>query len=75
MRAITHKKSVEWHRCLGVKFGGIATVPSALVGTAIFATIMSQLDLDGQGQISPPSGGWALLGYAGFVLILISSPA
>lgn len=74
MRATAHYKSAEWHRHQSAKLGGIATVLSALVGTTIFATITSQLGLDGQGHISLPSGGWALLGYAVFVLILIASP-
>jgi len=74
-RAIAHEKSAERHRHLSAKLGGITTVLSALVGTTIFATITSQRGLDGQGHISLPSGGWALLGYAVFVLVLICSPA
>lgn len=74
IRAIAHYKSAEWHRHQSAKLGGIATALSALVGTTIFVTVTSQLGLDGQGHLSLPSGGWALLGYAVFVLILIASP-
>ncbi|MCI0512804.1 SLATT domain-containing protein [candidate division KSB1 bacterium] len=72
LRAIAHEKSAAWHRRRGALLGVMATILSGMVGTTIFATITSQLGLDGKGSISLPQGGWALVIYlvVGFLLIL-----
>jgi hypothetical protein len=73
-RAIAHEKSAEWHRKRGAKLGVGATILSAVVGTAIFATITSQLGLDGKASITFPQGGWAILLYLLVFAPLILAP-
>ena len=74
IRANAHERSAEWHRHRGTQLGVIATALSALVSTTIFATVTSQLGLDNQNSISIPQGGWHLLVYFVFVLILFLTP-
>jgi hypothetical protein len=71
-RAIAHEKSAEWHRHRGTKLGVAATVLSAVVSTAIFATVTSQLGLNG--KITIPQGTSALLIYFVVSLLLILAP-
>jgi hypothetical protein len=73
-RAIAHEKSAEWHRSRGAQLGVGATILSAVVGTAIFATITSHLGLDGKASITFPQGGWALLLYIVVFAPLILAP-
>lgn len=73
-RAIAHEKSAEWHRKRGAKLGVGATIISAVVGTTIFATITSQLGLDGKASITFPQGGMALLLYIVIFAPLILAP-
>jgi hypothetical protein len=73
-RAIAHERSAEWHRKRGAKLGVSATILSAVVGTAIFATITSQLGLDGKASITFPQGGWAILVYLLVFAPLILAP-
>jgi hypothetical protein len=73
-RAIAHEKSAESHRYRGTQLGIAATALSALVSTAIFATVTSQLGLNTKGNITIPQGGWALLIYLGLGFLLILAP-
>jgi hypothetical protein len=73
-RAIAHEKSAEWHRKRGAQLGIGATILSAVVGTAVFATITSQLGLDGKASITFPQGGMALLLYIIVFAPLILAP-
>src|SRR4051794_24452001 len=74
-RAIAHEKSAESHRHWGTLLGGAATVLSALVSTAIFSTVTSQLGLNTKGTIAIPQGGWvSLLLYSVLGLLLILAP-
>lgn len=73
-KAIAHEVSAEYHRARGVRLGIVATALSAMVGTAIFAIITKQLGLDGQGNISLLTGGWAWVISGGFGLFLILAP-
>lgn len=75
-RTIAHEVSAEYHRARGVYLGILATVLSAVVGTAIFATVTQKLGL-GVGEaesISFPTGLWAWLIYGTFGLIMIFAP-
>ncbi|MDH4260077.1 MAG: SLATT domain-containing protein [Gammaproteobacteria bacterium] len=73
-RAIAHEKSAEWHRKRGAQLGVSATILSAVVGTTIFATITSQMGLDGKGSITFPQGGIALLLYIVVFAPLVLAP-
>jgi hypothetical protein len=73
-RAIAHENSAEWHRHRGTVLGVAATVLSAVVSTAIFATVTSQLGLNKTGTITVPQGRWALLIYFVVGLLLILAP-
>lgn len=74
-RAIAHEKSAEWHRKRGARLGVGATILSAVVGTAIFATITSQLSLAGEkATITLPRDGWATLLYLLVFAALILAP-
>src|SRR4051794_33071379 len=72
--AIAHEKSAESQRYRGTQLGIGATALSALVSTAIFATVTSQLGLNTKGNITIPQGGWALLIYLGLGFLLILEP-
>jgi len=73
-RAIAHENSAEWHRHRGTVLGVAATVLSAVVSTAIFATVTSQVGLNKTGTITVPQGRWALLIYFVVGLLLILAP-
>jgi len=73
-RSVAHEKSAEWHRHQGEVLGIVATVLSAVVGSAVFVAVTKQLGLDGQGGIALPAGRWAWLVYFFFGLLLISAP-
>jgi hypothetical protein len=74
IRANAHERSAEWHRHRGTQLGVSATALSALVSTAIFATVTSQLSLENPNSITIPQCGWYLLLYFVFVLLLILAP-
>jgi hypothetical protein len=73
-KAVAHELSAENHRHRGVQIGGIATIVSAIVGSTVFFTIISQFGLDGKGTIAVPSKGLAWLAYIGFGLLSVLAP-
>jgi hypothetical protein len=73
-RAIAHDRSAEHHRKRGVRLGVTSTIVSAIVGSAVFVAVMSQLGLSGKGAISLPSDGWARLLFLGVALLSILAP-
>jgi len=49
-----HKLSAEYHRHWNMVLGGLSTVLTTFVGTAIVTGLVSQLGLDGKGEIRIP---------------------
>ncbi len=70
-----HRLSAEYHRHWHMTLGGLSTVLTTLVGTAIFTGLVSQLGLDGKGEIQNPFAGqgmdWL---YVIIILLSISAP-
>jgi hypothetical protein len=72
---MAHKLSAEYHRHWNMALGGLSTVLTTLVGTAIFTALVSQLGLDGKGEIRNPFAGqgmdWL---YVIVMLLSIAAP-
>ena len=71
--AKAHYLSAEYHRHQDMFLGAIATIVTALVGTGIFAGLVSQLGLEGKSPFSIPSSSLAWL-YLIVALLSISAP-
>src|ERR1041384_7965331 len=71
--AKAHYLSAEYHRHQHMFLGALATIVTALVGTGIFAGLVSQLGLEGKAPFSIPSSGLAWL-YWVVALLSISAP-
>lgn len=71
--ASAHYLSAEYHRHQHMLLGAIATIITALVGTGIFAGLISQLGLEGKSPFTIPSGRAAWL-YLVVVLLSIAAP-
>ena len=54
LRAVAHERSAEWHRKMGVRLGIATTIVSAIVGSAVFVTVTTQLGISGKGTLSIP---------------------
>ena len=66
---MAHRVSAEYHRHWNMALGGTSTVLTTLVGTAIFTGLVSQLGLDGKGDIRNP---FANQGMDWFYMVVIS---
>jgi hypothetical protein len=68
---MAHRVSAEWHRHWNMVLGGLATVLTTLVGTAVFTGLVSQFGLDGKGTAaSNPFTGKGMICLYGLVLFL-----
>ena len=73
-RAVAHEVSAEYHRKLGVQLGLTSTALSAIVGSAVFVTIVSQLGLDARGTLSIPHEFWPRAFFYSVAGLSILSP-
>lgn len=72
---MAHRVSAEYHRHLNMTLGGISTVLTTLVGTAIFTGLVSQLGLNGKGAIQNPFAGSGMASlYVVVIFLSISAP-
>jgi len=73
---MAHRLSAEYHRHRNMALGGLSTVLTTLVGTAIFTGLVSQFGLNGQGNIANPfikaQGGQVILYLAVLLLALVA---
>ena len=72
---MAHRVSAEYHRHWNMALGGISTVLTTLVGTAIFTGLVSQLGLNGKGAIQNPFAGQGMAClYVVVIFLSISAP-
>jgi uncharacterized membrane protein len=71
---MAHRVSAEFHRHQNMVLGGLATVLTTLIGTAVFTGLVSQFGLNGksQGSVNPfaVTGGIWLYGFVLFLSVL-----
>lgn len=73
-KEVAHQFSADWHRRWGVRLGAVATILSALVGSAIFLTATTQLGLTGKGTLSIPQTPSGLALFYSVVGLSVLSP-
>jgi hypothetical protein len=75
LEIMAHKVSAEYHRHMNMSLGGISIVLTTFVSTAIFTGLVSQLGLDGKGDLRNPFAdeGMDLL-YIIAILLSVSAP-
>ncbi|MBZ5690049.1 MAG: hypothetical protein LAP86_34100 [Acidobacteriia bacterium] len=68
---MAHRVSAEAHRHRNMLLGGVSTVLTTLVGTAVFTGLVSQFGLDGKGTTAiNPFKGTGMIWVYGLVLLL-----
>lgn len=71
LEIMAHRVSAEWHRHWNMVLGGLATVLTTVVGTAVFTGLVSQFGLDGKGTGAPnPFASKGMSCLYGLVLFL-----
>jgi hypothetical protein len=72
-KANAYYATAHYYRSNHMRLGIVATIVSALVGTALFAGLATQFQADGK-QTSLNLHGWTILGFCLVALLSISAP-
>lgn len=75
LEVMAHRLSAEYHRHRNMVLGGLSTVLTTLVGTAVFTGLVSQLGLTGEGELRNPFAGEGMdWFYIAVVVLSVSAP-